>query len=141
MRTGRKNQQAMFLENLWREMDKISSSNTGSISVVASRYMSEGYDLSEIAELLVSDGFDQSDAKHCVANMTDLDACEDTSDTNLPEWGFEAEDHQRGDIVSNFDVECPMIKADSEETAWEKAQLFLDEKCDGNYSVTKVNRL
>jgi len=131
----------MFLENLWREMDKLSSSGIESISLTASRYMSEGYDKGEIVELLVSDGFEHSDAKSCVANMSSADVCEDANEASLPEWGFEAEDTQRCDIVSNFDVDCLMIKAAEEDVAWEKAQVFLDEKCAGNYSVTKVYKM
>lgn len=141
MRTGRRNQQAMFLENLWKEMDKLSSSRDGSISRTAAKYMQEGYDNGEIVELLVADGFDHSDARHCVAKTTLAEGCEEAGESSLPEWGFEAEDQQRGDVVSNFDVGCQMVKAAKEDVAMEKAQSFLDENCTGQYSVIKVHKL
>ena len=130
----------MFLENLWREMDKVSSpSSDKSISRVAAKYASEGYDESEVVELLVADGFDQYAAKACVAEHV-AEASED-DDGDGQEWGFEAEDQRRGDVVSNHDVKCASVNASNENAAWEKAQAFLDENCSDQYAVTKVYQI
>ena len=58
MRTGDKNQQAMFLQNLWKSIDKLSSNSSKTISKMASQYAAEGHDTGEIIELLVADGFE-----------------------------------------------------------------------------------
>jgi len=129
----------MFLENLWREMDRLSStSSSKDISKAAAKYASEGYDAGEIVELLVADGFDPRGAKACAAKLASADVEE--SDEGQ-EWGFEAEDQRRGDIVSNHDVRCASATAPDESVAWEKAQAFLDENCSDQYSVTRVYQL
>jgi hypothetical protein len=134
MRTGRQAQQAMFLENLWKEMDKLSSSPGQSMIKTAAKYASEGYEGSEIVELLVADGFDPLMSKECVEKI----ASDEDADVNEPEWGFEAEDQARGTVTNNFDLGCSGIKAATEESAWEKAQTFLDENCSDQYTVVKV---
>ena len=141
MKTGRKVQQAMFLENLWKEMDRLSSSDPRSMVKTAAQYLSDGYGHGEVVELLVADGFDMYMSKSCVQKLAEGNGSEEMSESDGPEWGFEAEDNQRGDVVSNFDVGCHMVKAAKEEIAWEKAQTFLDENCSAQYSVTRVIRL
>ena len=136
MRTGRKAQQALFLESLWREMDKLSTASSAKdIYRTAASYSAEGYGPGEIIELLVADGHDPSMAKSCVAKLSSDDAEDDGEGS---EWGFEAEDQTRGDVVGNHDVRCASISAPNEKTAWERAQAFLDENCSDTYAVTRV---
>jgi hypothetical protein len=127
----------MFLEILWKEMEKLSSSPGQSMIKTAAKYASEGYEGSEIVELLTADGFDSLMAKECVEKI----ASGDEDATNEPEWGFEAEDTVRGTVTNNFDLGCSGVKAASEESAWEKAQVFLDENCSDQYVVVKVHPL
>jgi len=138
MRTARQDQQAMFLRNLWKEMDALSSIHRSmNISRIAMKYSAEGYELNEIVELLVSDGFDPHLSHVCVAKIANDDG---ETDINEPDWGFETED-QRGEIANNFDIGCDCIKAVNEEEAWEKAQTFIDTNCNDQYTITKVYRL
>lgn len=142
MRTALKTQQALFLENLWKEMDKLSSSTRdASISKTASKYASDGYEPNEIVELLVSEGFDAYASKICVSKIGSAESDGEASEEDEPEWGFEAEDQCRGEVVSNFDVGCDEIKAANEEDAWEKIQTFLDTNCSDQYTITRVYQL
>lgn len=139
MQTGMKAQQAMFLENLWKEMDKVSSSSDkNNLAKTASRYASEGYEDGEIVELLVSDGFDKYMAHACVEKLAGGSQCDETNESEGQLWKFAAEDNQ-GDVVSNHDLECEGVRAPNETIAWEKAQDFLDASCSRPYTVTEVS--
>lgn len=130
----------MFLENLWKEMDRVSpASSHNSLAKSASRYSSEGYSDGEIVELLVADGFDQYMAKECVSKLAGSESDGETSESDGPLWSFEAED-DRGDFVGNRDIGCDGVRAPTEELAMEKAQYFLDGNCSKQYSVTRVSR-
>lgn len=139
MQTGMKSQQAMFLTNLWKEMDKVSpASDKSNLAKVASRYASEGYADGEIVELLVSDGFDQYMAHACVQKLAGGSQCDETTESEGDLWFFSAED-SKGDVVSNYDVACNGIKAPNETIAWEKAQSFLDSNCSESYTILEVS--
>ena len=118
-------QRAMFLENLWRQMDKMSASKGKSeIAKVASNYLSEGYENNEVVELLVDGGCDPVLAKSC---------------GGCRKWGFEVEaDDQRGDIANNFDLGLDGVAGDGEEAAQDNAQVLVDAECPGQYTVTRV---
>lgn len=136
MRNAQTSQQAMFLENLWREMNKISSSKNNNISKTAAGYFSEGYDSDEIVELLVSDGFDKISSETCAQRFASgsdsFEAGEGRS------WGFEAEDQQNGTIVSNFDLGCDCVGAIDESQAMEQAQIFIDSCGSDSYLITRI---
>jgi len=137
MRTSQISQQAMFLENLWKEMDKLSFSKNKNISKIAFQYSADGYEPREIVELLVSDGFDIHTSEDYVSHMSgELDSemsCED-----CPEWGFEVENQRTGELLSNFDLGEDVITATSEIQALEKAQTFIDSYGMTIYTVTRV---
>jgi hypothetical protein len=139
MRNAQTSQQAMFLENLWREMNKISTSRNQSISKIASRYFSEGYEPNEIVELLVSDGFDKTMSNTCVNHIAN--GSDDFEDGEGKQWGFEAEDQQSGAIVSNFDLNCHYIRAIDETLATEQAQNFIDSCGSDSYVITRIYEL
>ena len=140
MRTGRKDQQAMFLENLWKEMDRITpASGNGNLAKSASRYASEGYDHKEIVELLVADGFDPYMSRECVEKVASGGDPDETSESDGPTWNFEAED-DGGDVVGSRDMGCDGVRAPTEAVAIEKAQQFLDFNCSKQYTVTRVSR-
>lgn len=141
MRTSRTSQQAMFLENLWRSIEKLSASNNNILSKTASKYFSEGYDQTEIVELLVSDGFDPQMSQSCVAQILCGKELSDIDESEGTEWGFEAEHQENGDIFSNFDLGYDNVKALNEEQAMEHAQLILDELGMDLYFITKVYTL
>jgi len=132
MSTGLKIQRAMFLENLWRQMDKMSAADDNvNIVKVANRYISDGYEDNEVVELLVDDGFEANSAKMCVSTIMR----EGTVLRN--KWGFEAED-QRGDIANNFDLGVDGVPGDDQKVVWEDAQSVVDKKYPGKYTVTRV---
>lgn len=135
MRTGDKNQQAMFLQNLWKSIDKLSSNSSKTISKMASQYTADGHDTGEIIELLVADGFESHAARSFVDKMS---AKESDDEQECQEWGFEAEELIHGDIVTNYDIGCSSITATNHDEAMEVAQNFIDENCSDQYSVTKV---
>lgn len=135
MRTAQTSQQAMFLENLWREMDKLSSSK--SISKIAAQYSSEGYESGEIIELLVADGFDPQMSETYVCHMAgESDA--DEIYAGDQEWGFEAENQRTGDILSNFDLGINSILASNESQASEQAQGIIDSFGSDTYIITRI---
>jgi hypothetical protein len=129
MRTSIKNQRAMFLESLWRQMDRISSSSGNGVVFKAAGYLAEGYEGSEVVELLVSEGFDPIGAKSCVAMAMD--------EHKVSKWGFEAED-QRGDVANNFDLGMDGVAGDDEDGATEEAQVLVDTEHPGQYTITRV---
>jgi hypothetical protein len=133
MRTGVKIQRAMFLESLWRQMDKMSASTgRNNMAKLAADYFSEGYEEHEVVELLVDEGFDAVAAKACVA-MVAGDVAEDGDN----KWGFDVED-QRGDIANNFDLGLDGVPGNDEDSAWEQAQELVDANHPGQYTVTRV---
>ena len=134
MRTGVKVQRAMFLESLWRQMDKISSAASDqNIAKVADTYLAEGYEEHEVIELLVDDGFDPVLAKSCVGMVVEA-----VVDDQQPKWGFEVEDLARGDIYNNFDIGMDGSTGNDEATAMEDAQVIVDARYPGQYMVTRA---
>ncbi len=131
-KTNLKMQQAMFLENLWQQMNSVSmSSQKNNILKTAKKYLSSGFVSSEIIELLVNDGYDIETARSCVAMVV-------SSENNAePNWGFEIED-QKGDFFNNYDLGLDCIYGSSHDEAMEEAQRVLDLDYSGQYVVTRV---
>lgn len=134
MKTGVKVQQGMFLENLWRQMDKMSAANkrTG-IAKVASDYLAEGYAENEVVELLVDDGYEPMMAKACIETVTG------ETRQGVSTWGFEVESSdQRADIATNADLGLDGVSGDVAAVAMEEAQALVDVEYPGQYTVTRV---
>lgn len=137
MNTSHKSQQAMFLQNLWREMEKLSYAPNKSLYKVAHQYLSDGYEAGEVIELLVSDGFDSQSARNYIQSLA-YDEKPESGDE--PEWGFEAENQQTGDVVSNFDLNCSSVVAIDESDAMEKSQAIIDGMGADSYLVIRVKK-
>ena len=123
----------MFLENLWKQLDKMSASGSKSnIAKTASSYLLEGYKEEEAVELLVDDGYDPVLAKSCVAMVAG-----DELTNGHKKWGFEVED-QRGDIANNFDLGLEEVIGEDEAQVLEEAQNFVDAERPGLYTVIRI---
>jgi hypothetical protein len=136
MKTGVKVQQGMFLENLWRQMDKLSATNkrTG-IAKAASDYLAEGYAENEVVELLVDDGYEPMMAKSCIETVAG------ETRQGVSTWGFEVESSdQRADIATNADLGLDGVSGDAAAAAIEEAQALVDVEYPGQYTVTRVFR-
>ncbi len=134
MKTGVKVQQGMFLENLWRQMDRMSTANkrTG-IAKAASDYLAEGYAEHEVVELLMDDGYDPMMAKACIETVAG------EAKHGVSVWGFEVESSdQRADIATNADLGLDGVSGDVAGTAMEEAQALVDVEYPGQYTVTRV---
>jgi len=123
--TNRDMQRVTFVESLYNSLKKqtaIAISDHNKFIKVAKSYIDDGLEESECIELLMIDGLSR-DAAESYASMVLSE--EQREVDGLHEYAFQFEDIY-GKRWSSFDI-AKTVRAASEENAWEKADLLINE--------------
>ena len=130
-------QRATFVESLHNSLKKQATqaiTEHRRFVTLASSYVDDGLDESEVIELLMIDGLSREAAESYTAM-----AKEGEIQDNLHEYSFQFEDVS-GRIYSSYDV-GKTIRAASDEDAWAKALESLDDQEIEPEKILAVNRI
>ena len=133
--TNRDIQRVTFVESLHNSLKKqacAAIADHKKFSALANSYLADGLEEPECVELLVIDGLTREAAESYVAMAVNKE--EEEKEIDLPEYSFQFEENGR--IWSSHDIN-QIVQASTEEEAWEKAQVILDDTND-IYSSRRV---
>lgn len=123
-----------FVNSLYNEMRNRTRKAIEEHKKIASRvvnYLEDGMEDNECIELLILDGFTREAAKEYIQlAKNNMDSEED----GLYEYSFSFEDNF-GKLVNSHEI-SRIIKASSDEEAWQKAEEFVNE--DTEYDAEKI---
>ena len=132
--TNRDVQRTDFVKNLYeglRKSTREAENQHKKLTYMASSYLSDGLEPEECVELLVIDGISR-DASINYVRMAQDNMVDDGD--GLHEYSFVFED-SFGKMVSSHEIN-KMIKASSDQEAWEKAEEFLSD--DTDFEIEKI---
>ena len=130
--TGNELQRADFLSTLRGKLDKIANVHS-KIYSLANDYIAQGFDPSEVEELLTIDGFDKVAVKACLDSIDESPEIVVTGSGK--KFGFTVEDVY-GRITTNAELNITIF-ASNEEEALEKAEEFIS-KADAEKGMERI---
>ena len=133
---GRQAQSRDFVDNLYKSIRKKTATvlaEHNKIIALARTYIDDGLEPNECVELLM---IESNISREAAANFLETVQSEKTVDSGLDEYSFRFEDIH-GKTWSSYDIGS-IVKASSEEDAWQKAEEMIDVVSSKNIEAERI---